>query len=114
MDNLITIINKIFNRKVKFLCVHKNIKTVYLIDKIYDDITDNDDLEDSPTFIKIKYCTDCGKIIEMCHTFSTPIKYKTMALCRFINVSRESSYSDILEFERITKLKHEKITLYKK
>ena len=50
-----------------FLCRHENNRSVIIRDYFYDEMTDNDDLEDIPTLIKVTYCYDCGKILKKEH-----------------------------------------------
>lgn len=79
-------------------------------DRIYDRAIDNDDLDDYfRTFIKIKYCTKCGKILYKDHS-NTTNRYIQFG---FI-IYKESSLADIREFEQITGLDASKITLLKK
>jgi len=58
----------LFGRKKKisniFPCSHENSRSVVIRDYLYDEMTDNDDLEDIPTLIKVTYCYDCGKILK--------------------------------------------------
>ena len=94
------------------LCKHiSDIRTIYIHDHFYDFMMDNDDLDDLfLTFIEIKYCHDCGKIISMKHTITTDNVYNTYG--SIMNCYAESSEESILEFERVTKTKANDITLY--
>ena len=77
---------------------HHRFEDVVLYDQIWDRETDNDDLEDSPTLIRVSYCPDCGKVFnikaEPCQTSISP-------LC------------EIDRFEQITGIDHRTVTLYK-
>lgn len=92
---MIKLLYKWINR---FFCKHV-ISEVYIHDEYFDYETDNDDLEDIPTLIKIKYCPLCGKIFSKDHTFLT---------------DKASTYWEIKEFEEDTGLDSRKITLYKR
>lgn len=58
-------IKELFKRLTpSFLCAHANKHSVIIRDYYYDEMTDNDDLDDIPTLIKVTYCYDCGKILK--------------------------------------------------
>lgn len=98
----------------KFTCNHiSTIGTVYIQDRIYDEFMDNDDLEDSPTFIKIKYCTKCGKILHKVHSNKTDNFAKCYGFGNWIKVYQESDYELIRKFEQITNINIKELTLYK-
>ena len=94
----------------KLFCSHNNsIKTIYLEDRIYDRAIDNDDLDDYfRTFIEIKYCTKCGKIINKKHTLCTDNKFNGGLFQQY----NESTLDKIEKFEHITGLVSNKITLF--
>jgi len=73
-------------------------RDVILHDQIWDRETDNDDLEDSPTLVRVSYCPDCGKIFnikaEPCRTGISPLY-------------------EIVRFEQTTGIDHRTATLYK-
>ena len=99
----------------KTTCKHDgSIETIYVEDRIFDRMTDNDDLEDSSTFIKVNYCTKCGKILSMVHTFDTDNYTRCYGFGQWIKVPAESCYSNIKNFEKITGMDHNKLTLWKK
>lgn len=56
-------IKKLLKKLKKCFCPHDDIRYVVLRDYFYDEMMDNDDLEDIPTYIQVTYCYDCGKII---------------------------------------------------
>lgn len=93
-------------------CKHHNKKTIYIQDRYHDMMTDNDDLEDIPTYIKITYCTDCGKILEMYHVNETENYQTTYLMGEWVKVCCESDYSDICEFELITGFDIKNITSF--
>lgn len=104
-----------FNFLTKLLpCKHRNKKTIYIQDRYYDMMIDNDDLEDTPTYIKITYCTKCGKILEKSHIIEINEFQKVYWLGEWVNACCESDYSDICEFEKITGLNHKDITCFNK
>lgn len=80
-------------------CRHHSYMIIYIIDRVYDEKMDNDDLEDIPTFIKIKFCKKCGKIIYMKHDFSCNI--------------RESSLEEKNIFSKKCLINYKQLTLYK-
>lgn len=47
-----------------FFCGHNNVRSIILEDKKFNEMTDNDDLDDIPTLVKVTYCADCGKILK--------------------------------------------------
>lgn len=107
-NEMLTFLKKIFS------CKHSNKKTIYIQNRYYDMMIDNDDLEDIPTYIKITYCTKCGKILEKHHI---DISKKSLIISYtggWIDSYPESDYSDILEFEKITGLNHKNITYFNK
>lgn len=96
----------------KTFCDHKNsINVVYIEDRLYDFMTDNDELDDIyRTFIKIKYCTICGKILSVEHN----IKTNNWHTCYgFGKIFSESKFDEIKQFEKITGIKKNHLTLYK-
>lgn len=95
-------------------CKHRNKNTIYIQDKYYDMMIDNDDLEDIPTIIKITYCTKCGKILEKHHIVKISNFQRIYWMGEWMNTCCESNYSDILEFEKITGLNHKDITCFNK
>lgn len=95
-------------------CKHRNKKTIYIQDRYYDMMIDNDDLEDIPTHIKITYCTDCGKILEKHHVAETNDFQRVYWMGKWVNICCESDYYDIREFEKITGLNHKDITCFNK
>ena len=58
--------------------------TVYIRDQFYDYMTDNDDLYDSPTIVKITYS-----------------KFRGIIDVDFTDSKRESHYIDIVKFYRV-------------
>lgn len=98
----------------KIFCHHNSVDTVYIEDKIYDRMTDNDDLEDLSTFIKIDYCTNCGKVLSMIHTLETNNHTRCYGFGSWIKVPIESCRSDIEKFEKITGIDTNRLTLYKR
>lgn len=103
-----------FNFLTKLLpCKHRNKKNIYIQDRYYDMMIDNDDLEDIPTIIKITYCTKCGKILEKHHVVKIS-NFQRIYYGEWVNTCCESDYSDILEFEKITGLNHKDITCFNK
>lgn len=104
-----------FLKKLFLPCKHDNsIETIYVEDRIFDRMTDNDDLEDSSTFIKVDYCAKCGKILSMVHTLETDNYARCYGFGQWIKVPTESCYSNIKKFENITGIDHNKLTLWKK
>lgn len=104
-----------FNFLTKLLsCKHRNKKTIYIQDRYYDMMIDNDDLEDIPTYIKITYCTKCGKILEKHHVDTSKGYLIICCSGRWIDNYPESDCPDILEFEKITGLNHKDITCFNK
>lgn len=104
-----------FNFLTKLLhCKHRNKKSIYIRDRYYDMMIDNDDLEDIPTYIKITYCTKCGKILKKRHIDTS--KESLIICCSgyWIDNYSESDYSDICEFEKITGLNYKDITCFNK
>lgn len=81
----------------RIFCSHKDVKDVYLRDIVLDSISDNDDLEDFPTINKVTYCERCGKINNIC-----------VYSC---DSDKESTFSEIEHFERITGKRAQDITL---
>ena len=90
-------LHNLFDVSLLRKCNH-NYSTIYVEDKIYNQRTDNDDLEDIPAFIRIVYCDKCGKIVRMSHRYFK-IKYY--------------SNDEIKKFEQITKINLNKLTLWK-
>ena len=105
------LMRKIFQ---KIFCRYNSVDTVYIEDKIYDRMTDNDDLEDPSTFIKIDYCINCGKVLSMVHTFKTNNYTRCYGFGSWIKVPIESCRSDIEKFEKITGIDTNRLTLYKR
>jgi len=78
-----------FTKYRKKYCGHYDIKFITIIDRVYDKMIDNDDLEDKETYVQIMYCADCGSIIAAEKVNSEKNKV-------------ESHPYDIQEFRRIT------------
>lgn len=117
-NNMFKYLKKLFSKNTivnKIICKHDgSIETIYVYDRIYDRMTDNDDLEDIyRTFIKIDYCTKCGKILSMRHTNKTNHYSTCYGFGQWIKVPAESYYIDIINFEKITGINHNKLTLAK-
>lgn len=57
---------KLFNKLKSIFCKPRveEIKTIFLYDVYFDYMTDNDDLEDVPTIVKITYSKTSGKILD--------------------------------------------------
>lgn len=51
----------IIKRIKQFFCQHKELSSIVVFDKKYDEYFDNDDLEDIPSMIRVIYCRKCGK-----------------------------------------------------
>ena len=51
----------IINRIKQFFCQHKELSSIVVFDRKYDEYFDNDDLEDIPSMIRVSYCRNCGK-----------------------------------------------------
>ena len=64
MEYIKKLFKRILLKSEKCICPHYDIRYVIIRDYLYDEMTDNDDLEDIPTLIKITYCYDCGKILK--------------------------------------------------
>jgi len=78
-----------YTKHRKKYCGHYDIKFITVIDRVYDKMTDNDDLEDKDTYVQIMYCADCGSIIAAEKVTSEKNKV-------------ESHPFDIQEFRRVT------------
>lgn len=92
--------------KIKqIFCKHKNISHIIIHDWYYDLMTDNDDLEDIPTYIIIEYCSNCGKIISQSFYNSDNIE-------EFFYKNPSSSNEDINKFEKLAGIKANDITMY--
>lgn len=88
-----------------FPCSHENSRSVIIRDYLYDEMTDNDDLEDIPTLIKVTYCYDCGKILK---------KERFNGFNCFMYSKYISSDEEIREFYKKCKITNRnKVTLYK-
>lgn len=55
---------KIFKILKQLFCKH-SFDSIILEDVEWDRQNDNDDLEDTPSFIEVTYCQKCGKIINV-------------------------------------------------
>lgn len=64
MEYIKKLFKRILLKSKKCICPHDDIRYVIIRDYLYDEMTDNDDLEDIPTLIKVTYCYDCGKILK--------------------------------------------------
>lgn len=111
-------LKKLFSRSAiinRITCKHDgSIETIYIEDRIYDSIMDNDDLGDIyRTFIKVDYCTKCGKILSMSHTNKTNNYSTCYGFGHWIKVPAESYYEDIEKFKKITGIDANKLTLAK-
>ena len=51
----------IIKRIKQFFCQHKDLSSIVVFDRKYDEYFDNDDLEDIPSMIRVIYCKNCGK-----------------------------------------------------
>lgn len=104
--------HKIFNifKVKKIVCKHSDINTIFTYDKIYDRATDNDDYGDMPTYLKVVYCKNCGKIISMEHVIETPYLIDS----GFWGTYSISSYNDLMEFYKITGINWENLTMFSK
>lgn len=96
MSNFIDLIKryyKLLTSHNHFICQHKNVKTINIEDKHFDYMTDNDDLDDIPTIVEIRYCVDCGKILD---------KHYIYDIYPFV-----STWDEIRDFKRICNIRHE-------
>lgn len=76
----------------QIFCKH-TVQDIIVHDYIYDAENDNDDLEDTPTYIKITYCPKCGKLLNISDDEIDTFPF---------DCSRESSMEAIQKFESIT------------
>lgn len=96
--------------KRKF-CRHKHHRQITIHDWYHDFITDNDDLEDVPTYIIVTYCPNCGKVISKAITYF----YNSEEIQQQYEIENPpSSKEEINEFEKITGLKARDISILAK
>lgn len=94
----------------QIFCRHKYKNQIIIHDWYYDFMTDNDDLEDIPTYIIISFCPNCGKIFSK----RLYMSYKSDVVARLFGFEDPtSSYDEIAEFEKLTGVKIKDITMYK-
>lgn len=55
MEYIKKLFKRILLKSKKCICPHDDIRYVIIRDYLYDEMTDNDDLEDIPTLIKVTY-----------------------------------------------------------
>ena len=101
----------LFKCKKKLFCCEHEKKDIVINDVIWDRITDNDDLEDIPTMIRVTYCKKCGKILTI-QPEKTSFRYDE-SLEMNIPDYHESCLAEIHEFEDITGIDHRSVTLWK-